>query len=79
MRVCGSTMGMMPVSSSTVATHMELEPDMGGVSHGSMMIQPMCAFGCLGGTSKLTCRNTPPRGSFKTKLRRVWSVSMNWR
>ncbi|MOA02639.1 hypothetical protein D3C78_1221010 [compost metagenome] len=72
-RVCGSVIGRMPLSSSTVATHSELEPDMGGVSAGSMMIQAICALGSLAGTSRLTWRNTPPRGSLSTKLRRVWS------
>ena len=67
---------MMPVSSSTVATQIELEPDIGGVSSGSMMMKPICAFGFLGGTSRLTWRKTPPRGSFRTKLRRVWSLAM---
>jgi hypothetical protein len=54
-------------------TQMELEPDIGGVSSGSMMIQPICAFGFLGGTSRLTWRKTPPRGSLSTKLRSAWS------
>src|SRR5690242_2926697 len=75
--VSGSCIGTMPVSSSTVATQMALEPDMGGVSAGSMMIQPMQARGSVGGTSRLTCRNTPPRGSFRTKFRNVSSLAMN--
>lgn len=58
-------------------THIEFEPDIGGVSAGSMMIQPICAFGSLGGASRLTWRKTPPRGSFKTKLRSVLSSGMN--
>ena len=49
---------------------------MGGVSSGSMMMKPICASGCFGGTSKFTWRNTPPRGSFRTKLRSVWSLAM---
>jgi len=57
--VTGSVMGTIPVSRTTVATQIELDPDIGGVSAGSMMIQPMCAAGCLGGTSRLTCRKTP--------------------
>jgi len=73
MRVTGSVIGMMPVSSSTVATQIELEPDIGGVSQGSMMIQPICASGFFGGTSRLTWRNTPPRGSLSMKLRSVSS------
>jgi hypothetical protein len=39
--------GSMPVSSSTVATQIEFEPDMGGVSSGSMMMKPICALGFL--------------------------------
>jgi hypothetical protein len=34
----------MPVSSSTVETQIELEPDIGGVSAGSMMIQAALAL-----------------------------------
>ena len=59
-----------------MATQLELEPDMGGVSSGSMMKKPICARGSLGGTSKFTCRKTPPRGSFSTKFRRVWSLAI---
>ena len=69
-RVTGSSIGTMPVSSRTVETQMELEPDMGGVCTGSMMIQPMAARGSFGGTSRFTCRKTPPRGSLRTKLRK---------
>jgi hypothetical protein len=47
-------MGTMPVSSSTVATQMAFEPDMGGVSAGSMMIQPALARESFGGTSRFT-------------------------
>jgi hypothetical protein len=43
----------------------------GGVSSGSIMIQPICISGWLGGTSRFRWRNTPPRGSFSMKLRRV--------
>ena len=32
----------MPVSSSTVATQIEFEPDIGGVSSGSMTMKPIC-------------------------------------
>ena len=42
-RVSGSFIGRMPVSSSTVATQIELEPDIGGVSSGSMMMKPIWA------------------------------------
>jgi hypothetical protein len=69
-------MGTIPVSSRTVATQIEFEPDIGGVSAGSMMIQPIRARGSLGGTSRLTWRNTPPRGSFNTKLRSRSSRAM---
>jgi hypothetical protein len=77
--VTGSCIGMMPVSSRTVATQIELEPDMGGVSSGSMMIHAACAAGFLGGTRRLTCRNTPPRGSFSTKFRNTWSCAIQVR
>ena len=77
--VTGSTIGMIPPSSNTVDTQMELDPDMGGVSSGSMMIKAASASGCLGGTSRFTCRNTPPRGSFRTKLRRVSSCAIHLR
>ena len=69
--VSGSTIGTIPASSSTVATQMQLEPDMGGVSSGSMMMKPIWARGSLGGTSRFTCRKTPPLGSFSTKARRL--------
>ncbi|MNY68491.1 hypothetical protein D3C86_2062610 [compost metagenome] len=55
---------------------MELEPDMGGVSSGSMIMKAASASGCFGGTRRLTWRNTPPRGSLSTKLRRVSSRAM---
>ena len=74
--VCGSCIGRIPVSSRTVATQIAFEPDIGGVSAGSMMIQPIWASGCLGGTSRLTWRKTPPRGSLSRKLRRVSSLAM---
>ena len=51
--VSGSRMGKIPVSSSTVATQIVFEPDMGGTVSGSIMIKPMSAPGCLGGTSRL--------------------------
>jgi hypothetical protein len=43
--VTGSCIGSMPASSSTVATQIEFEPDMGGVSSGSMMMKPICSLG----------------------------------
>ena len=76
-RVSGSCIGRMPVSSSTVATHKLFEPDIGGVSAGSMMMKPICASGCFGGTGRFTWRKTPPRGSFSTKLRSPPSFAMN--
>ena len=54
-------------------TQIELEPDIGGVSSGSMMMKAASARGSLGGTSRLTWRKTPPRGSLRTKLRKVSS------
>ena len=60
----------------TVATQMQLEPDMGGVSSGSMMMKPIWARGFLGGTSKFTWRKTPPRGSLSTKFLSVPSLAM---
>jgi hypothetical protein len=36
--VSGSAMGTIPASSTTVATQMEFDPDMDGVSAGSMMM-----------------------------------------
>ncbi len=60
----------MPVSSSTVATQIAFEPDIGGVSSGSMMMKPIAASGRFGGTSRLTWRKTPPRGSFSRKSRK---------
>ena len=77
--VSGSSIGMMPVSSNTFVTQMEFDPDIGGVSVGSMMMKPICARGLIGGTSKFTCRKTPPRGSLRTKLRRVSSDSIKAR
>ncbi len=74
--VSGSCIGTRPVSSRTVATQIAFEPDIGGVSAGSMMIQPVAARGSLGGTSRLTCRKTPPRGSLSMKLRRLSSRAM---
>ena len=76
-RVSGSCIGRTPVSSSTVATHRLFEPDIGGVSSGSMMMNPICASGCFGGTRRFTWRNTPPRGSFSTKRRSRPSPAMN--
>ncbi len=46
----------MPVSSNTFVTQIEFDPDIGGVSVGSMMMKPICARGLIGGTSKFTCK-----------------------
>jgi hypothetical protein len=78
-RVSGSSIGRMPVSSSTVTTQIEFEPDIGGVSEGSMMMKPICARGSFGGTRRFTCRKTPPRGSFRTKFRKAPSRAMKSR
>src|SRR3954465_4049091 len=61
--VSGSVIGTTPVSNSTVAMHIVLEPDIGGYSVGSMMIAPATQSSRVDGTSKLTCRATEPRGS----------------
>jgi hypothetical protein len=74
--VSGSCIGSMPASSSTVATHIEFEPDMGGVSSGSMMMKPICALESSAETRKFTWRKTPPRGSLRTKLRNAPSLAM---
>lgn len=41
----------------------------GGVPPVSMMIQPIWASGCTGGTCRFTGRNSPPLGSLSLKLR----------
>ena len=41
-----------------------------------MMMKPICARECFGGTSRLTWRKTPPRGSLSTKLRKAPSLAM---
>ena len=79
-RVSGSVIGRMPASSSTVDTQIEFEPDMGGVSSGSMMMKAASASGFFGGTSRFTWRKTPPRGSFRTKFLSVLSraIQRDW-
>ena len=72
--VSGSSIGTMPVSSSTVTVQMEFEPDIGGYSVGSMMMTPASQSSRVGGTSRLTWRATLPRGSLIRK-RRMWSWS----
>ena len=73
-RVSGSTIGIAPVSSSTVAMHIVLEPDIGGYSVGSMMIAPAAQSSRVDGTIKLTWRATEPRGS-QINRRRTSSCS----
>src|SRR5271170_280822 len=75
-RVWGSCIGRMPLSSKTVATQIEFDPDIGGVSSGSMMMKPIWARGSFGGTSRLKCRNTPPRGSLSRKFLKAPSFAM---
>ena len=52
--VIGSTIGTCPVSTSAAATHIAFDPDMGGVSSGSMMMKPASAAGSFAGTSRFT-------------------------
>ena len=75
----GSCMGKMPGSSNTVVTQIELEPDIGGVSSGSIIIRAASAFGSSGGTNKLTWRKTPPRGSFSMKFLKELSADIQAR
>ena len=75
----GSCMGKMPVSSNTVVTQIELEPDIGGVSSGSIIIHAVSAVGSVGGTNKLTWRKTPPRGSFSMKFLKELSAAIQAR
>ena len=77
--VSGSCIGIIPVSKRTVATQMAFDPDIGGVVSGSIIIQPICAFGLTAGTKRFTCLKTPPLGSLSTKLRRVLSFSIHVR
>src|SRR4051794_35974262 len=70
--VSGSSIGMIPVSNSTVAMHMVLEPDIGGYSVGSMMIAPAAQSSRVDGTIRLTWRATEPRGS-QINMRRTSS------
>ncbi len=51
--VSGSCISTMPVSRSTVAVQIELEPDIGGYSVGSMMMKPASQSGRVGGTIRL--------------------------
>ena len=61
--VSGSVIGTMPVSSSTVAVQIVFEPDIGGYSVGSMMMNPASQSGRVAGTIRLAWQATLPRGS----------------
>ena len=67
--VTGDFIGTIPVSSATVTVQIKLEPDIGTYSVGSMMMTPISQSGRVGGTMKLTCRATLPRGSHTSSLR----------
>ena len=62
-------------SNNTVETHIELDPLIGGLSSGSIIIKPASALGSEGLTIILQCLKTPPRGSFKKKFLQVWSLN----
>jgi hypothetical protein len=70
--VTGSCIGIMPVSSSTVATAMVLPPLVTGYSTCSMMMKPAAASGCFGGTIRLQHNGGYPRGS-RSISNRSWS------
>ena len=53
-RVSGSRIGIMPVSSRTVAAQIEFEPDIRQYSVGSMMITPASQSARVGGTIRFT-------------------------
>ena len=50
--VSGTDIGRMPVSSSTVAVQIVFEPDIGGYSVGSMMMNPASQSGLVAGTTR---------------------------
>ena len=68
----GSTMGSIPVSNSTVATHIVLEPDIAGYSVDSRITKPSDACGSLEGSTMLALCHTAPRGSNRSSSRN-WS------
>ena len=68
-RVSGSLIATMPVSSRTVEMQIELEPDIGGYSVGSMMMAPAAQSARVEGTIRLTWRATDPRGSWMSTRR----------
>ena len=55
-------------SNNTVATQILFEPLIGGLSSGSIIINPAEASLFFGFTIKLQCLKTPPLGSFNTKF-----------
>ena len=59
----------MPVSSSTVAMQIVFEPDIGGYSVGSMMMEPASQSGRVGGTIRFAWQATLPRGSCSSSRR----------
>ena len=65
----------MPLSSSTVATHSELEPDIGGVSAGSMMIPCLSGRAWITGTHQhLLDPSDPWPGGYR--LSDTWPVNL---
>src|SRR6185312_4176283 len=67
--VSGSVIATMPVSSRTVAVQIVFEPDIGGYSVGSMMMNPASQSGRVGGTTRLAWQATLPRGSRRSRRR----------
>ena len=51
----------MPVSRITLVTQIEFDPDIGGVSAGSMMMKPSAAAGFTAGTSRLVQQEAAQR------------------
>ena len=72
--VSGSCISTIPVSSSTVATQIVFDPDMGGYSVGSMMMKPAAQSARREGTTRFACTATLPRGSRRSSLRRESSA-----
>ena len=77
--VTGSCMGKMPVSSNTVVAQIELEPDIGGVSSGSIIIHAASAVESVGGTKKLTWQKTQPHSFFSMKFLKELSAAIQAR
>ncbi len=72
--VSGSRNSIIPVSSSTVATQIVFEPDIGGYSVGSMMMKPASQSARVAGTTRFACTATLPRGSRSNSRRRESSA-----